>query len=72
MFYSPLILPGSALYEETLANTWTFLHSQNPTGYYVVDAETGLQRAATLDEVQEYVFGGEYDAVMEEEENELD
>lgn len=64
MFYSPLILPGSQLFDDTLANSWMFLHSQNPSGYYIEDPETGMQRSATIDEIQEYVYSGEYNEVM--------
>lgn len=72
MFYSPLILPGTQLYDDTLADSWMFLHAQNPSGYYIEDPLTGMQRPATIDEVQEYVYSGEYEEVAREAGYELD
>lgn len=62
-----LILPGDYLYIETLASSWSFLHGQNPTQYYVTDAQTGMARPATAEEVNEYMLGGEYDEAMGED-----
>lgn len=66
MYYSPLILPGSQLFDDTLAQSWMYLHSQKESQYYIEDPVTGLQRAATIDEIQEYVYSGEYEEVMGE------
>lgn len=63
-----LILPDNPLFGETLASSWGFLHGVNPTQYYVTDSESGLARPATASEVQEYLNGGEYDEVTEDEE----
>ncbi len=64
MYYSPLILPGSQMFDDTLAESWRFLHNQKESQYYIEDPVTGLQRPATIDEIQEYVYSGEYEEAL--------
>lgn len=59
-----IILPGDPIFD------WT-LFSCPPPGrqadqlYFVVDAETGFMRPANQKEVNEYIYSGEYDARLQ-------
>lgn len=66
-----LILPGHPLFDITLAMpppVWK-VHQQmtNECLNFVVDAESGILRIANPDELDEYLYGGEYDEVMGDE-----
>jgi len=69
-----LILPGDPLFDITLATpppAWKVKQQlTNEPLNFVVDAESGLLRVATPDELAEYLYGGEYDEVMGESEEE--
>lgn len=69
-----LILPGDPLFDITLATpppAWKVQQqlTSDPLNF-VVDAESGLLRVATPEELTEYLYGGEYDEVMGEEDEE--
>ncbi|MGL5872844.1 MAG: hypothetical protein ACRC2R_10835 [Xenococcaceae cyanobacterium] len=74
VFFSKLILPGHPLFDITLATPppdWKALaHSEGEMPDFVMDATTGLFRTATADELEEYLSGGEYDEVFDEQEDE--
>lgn len=57
-----LILPGTPLFDETIALSWQFLEGQKPSQYYVKGSD-GVVRQATYEEVNEYLRGGEYEEV---------
>jgi len=64
-----LILPGHPLFDLTLATArppgWAD-HSHDGEGVaMVVDPDSGLMRPANAKEVDEYVWGGEYDERLE-------
>lgn len=65
-----LILPGDPLFDITLATPppdWKIKQEMSGDAInYVMDAETGLFRTATTQELEEYFYGGEYDEVMGE------
>jgi len=70
---SPLILPGSPLFNRTVDTAplppgWEReAESLGQLPNYVVDAETGLFRPArNQDELDEYLYGGEYDQRVEQ------
>lgn len=70
---SSLILPGDPLFDVTLATpppVWKVQQqlTSDPLNF-VVDADSGILRVATPDELTEYLYGGEYDEVMEGEED---
>lgn len=60
-----LILPGHPLFDQTLAtpppNWREQMHQSNGQGFYVADASSGVLRPATMAELDEYLYGGEYD-----------
>ena len=60
-----LILPGDPRFDETLAMPPTFWrhHAEKVGGQvaFVADAGSGLLRPASGQELEEYLFGGEYD-----------
>lgn len=67
-----IILPGSPLFDETLALApppdWVNYAADRGNGdavAFVADAFTGILRSANWNEVEEYAFGGEWDARME-------
>jgi hypothetical protein len=65
---SLLILPGTELYADTLANSHVFMRlgcANNPQNAQIQDVDTGLYRDATIEQVFEYAYGGEYDDVLE-------
>lgn len=67
-----LILPGDPLFDLTLDTSISpdWRNVQNPTSgcvYMVKDSSSGLMRPATDSELNEYLYGGEYDEVMEDE-----
>lgn len=63
---SPLILPGDPGFDETLSTSlptgWEQQRAQNAGEcFFVADAETGLLRPANARELDDYLYGGEYD-----------
>ena len=63
---SPLILPGTDEFEDTLATTlplgWQQVAYDSGGEYgFVVDVETGLLRCENFLGLREYEHGGEYD-----------
>lgn len=72
---SLLILPGNPLFDLTLLTPrpdWKDIAAKDGDTYaFVVDANTGLTRPATSNELEEYLYGGEYDERLSQI-NELD
>lgn len=69
-----LILPGHPLFDITLATPppdWKVKQQgvSDPLNF-VKDALTGIFRTVTPDELEEYLYGGEYDEVIGEVEEE--
>lgn len=68
-----LILPGDPLFDVTLdtAIRPDACQYRNPDngGIYMVKSENGLMRPATASELQEYLYGGEYDEVYEDDDD---
>ena len=63
---SPLILPGDPLFSRTadtaIPPDWRAkAESMGGMPNFVVDAETGLFRPATSEELNDYLYDGEYD-----------
>ncbi len=60
-----LILPGNPLFDITLLTPrpdWREkANADGDTYAFVVDADSGLSRPATSQELEEYLYGGEYD-----------
>ncbi len=60
-----LILPGNPLFALTLLTPrpdWREKANADGNTYaFVVDADSGLTRPATSQELKEYLYGGEYD-----------
>ncbi len=60
-----LILPGNPLFDITLLTPrpdWQEKANADGNTYaFVVDANNGLTRPATSEELEEYLYGGEYD-----------
>ena len=75
-----LILPGNPLFDITLLTPrpdWREKANADGNTYaFVVDADSGLTRPATSQELEEYLYGGEYDERLvqmgESEEYDLD
>lgn len=63
-----LILPGNPLFNLTLATATPpgWRESATEEVCMVVDPFSGLMRPATRKEMEEYVFGGEYDERLKE------
>lgn len=59
-------MPGTQIFNETIAESWQLLHGMNPNPYYVVGVD-GLLRPATTEELEDYLKGGEYDEVIDEQ-----
>jgi hypothetical protein len=68
-----LILPGNPLFDLTLdtAIRPDASHYLNPStgGLYMIKSADGLMRPATLEELNDYLYGGEYDEVYEDDDN---
>ena len=67
---SQLLLPGDPLFDVVLSTPldWMQQHYSNGIGQQcamVADAETGVLRPASASELEDYLFGGEYDERME-------
>ncbi len=63
-----IILPGHPDFDLALGAIppdWEQVAARGEGITFVADAETGLLRAATVDECEEYLFGGEYDERLE-------
>lgn len=72
---SPLILPGHPLFHRTTETAvppeWRHqAESMGQLPNFVVDAETGLMRPATHEELMGYIYEGEYDQRLERMESE--
>jgi len=71
-----IILPGDPRFQGTLQNPWLFSHKYgskfftgaggNWSGALVVRA-SGLLEPASAEDLDEYLYGGEYDVVVGEE-----
>ena len=63
---SPLILPGDPLFEETLLNPSPLFYQErdrlNGDVWLLVDPDNGLLRVGNEAETIEYLYGGEYEA----------
>ena len=70
-----LILPGNPLFDLTLATSrpdWRDTAARDGTTYaFVAEAGSGLMRPVTESELEDYLYGGEYDARLAEIEDEL-
>jgi hypothetical protein len=65
---SLLILPGTELYAETLANSHLFLRSKvmrKTQNAQIQDSVSGLYREANAKEVFDYFYGGEYEETLD-------
>ncbi len=64
-----IILPGDPLFDLTLFSNlppaWEKVAEQVGQQISFVCDESGLMRPATPDELEDYLYGGEYDEVME-------
>jgi hypothetical protein len=62
---SPLLLPGHPLFLPTLQSTlppgWQNISTNTPI--FVADANNGMLRQITENQIDDYVFGGEYEEV---------
>ncbi|MDJ0674405.1 MAG: hypothetical protein QNJ36_03215 [Calothrix sp. MO_167.B42] len=61
-----IILPGDYYYDLTLATSvpfdWQVTAAQDSSGYaFVADADSGLMRTVTGWELEDYLYGGEYE-----------
>lgn len=59
-----LILPGHPLFNITLLTPrpdWQQTASQDEQYAFVAEPDSGLMRPATQKELEEYLYGGEYD-----------
>ncbi len=68
MTHSRLILPGDIEFDLALATippNWKEVAAKSNTVSFLADAETGLLRAASGKECQEYLLGGEYQQRLE-------
>lgn len=64
-----LILPGHPLFDITLLTPrpdWRQTAAQDEQYAFVVEPGSGLSRPATQLELEEYLYGGEYDERLEE------
>lgn len=68
VFFSKLILPGHPLFDLTLATPppdWKAIaQSEGEMVDFVLDAQTGLFRTATAEELEEYLSSGEYEEAI--------
>ena len=73
---SRLILPGNPLFDITLLTPrpdWREkANADGDTYAFVFDADSGLTRPVTNQELEEYLYGGEYDERLAQIENDLD
>lgn len=69
-----LILPGNPLYDLTLDTAirpdWRSHRNVSTGGIYMIKSNDGLMRPATNEELIEYLYGGEYDEVFDEDDDE--
>ncbi|OLP18085.1 hypothetical protein BST81_13755 [Leptolyngbya sp. 'hensonii'] len=67
---SPLILPGHPLFDLTLASpppNWGEVAARDGNTYALVaEPGSGIMRPATQAELEDYLYGGEYDERMDE------
>lgn len=65
-----IILPGDPAFDWTLTQpppNWQQVAAKDPDGFaFVVEPCSGLVRVATADDLEEYLYGGEYDERLEE------
>ena len=70
-----LILPGNPLFDLTLATPrpdWRDIAVRDGNTYaFVAEPGSGLMRPVTESELEDYLYGGEYDARLAEIEDEL-
>jgi len=68
---SSLILPGTPLFESTLHSTlppgWDQNVSCDFANAFAVRHESGLLEAMTVQELNDYLYGGEYDELEDDE-----
>ena len=73
---SRLILPGNPLFDITLLAPrpdWQDKANADGNTYaFVIDADNGLTRPATSQELEEYLYGGEYDERLAQIDDDLD
>ena len=60
-----LILPGDPRFDFTLAYPPPIGSAQEDIAF-IADSQSGILRAATRKEVEEYLFGGEYDERLQQ------
>lgn len=65
-----LLLPGDPLFDRVLSTPLGWIQNQYSNGIgeqcaMVADAETGILRPASPEELDDYLWGGEYDERME-------
>ena len=65
-----LILPGDDEYDETIGSIYPFdwreFAWKNCGEFcFVVDSQSGLMRPASFEETDEYLYGGEYDELLD-------
>ena len=61
-----ILLPGDYFYDLTLATSvpadWQVTAAQDSNGYaFVADVDSGLMRSVTSEELEDYLYGGEYE-----------
>ncbi len=65
-----IILPGDPAFDWTLATpppNWQKEAAKDPDGFaFVVEPCSGLVRVATADDLEDYLYGGEYDDRLDE------
>jgi hypothetical protein len=69
-YSSTLILPGDFLFEETLHQIpfwWeSFAHENSGWCNFGVDSESGLFKPLNKQQTEDYLFGGEFEARLEQ------
>lgn len=64
-----IILPGDPAWDWTLTQPppdWRQAAAKDPDGFAFVVGLDGLARVATADDLEEYLYGGEYDERLEQ------
>ncbi|GAX37890.1 hypothetical protein [Nodularia sp. NIES-3585] len=65
-----IILPGDPAFDWTLAfppPDWKQTAAKDPDGFaFVVEPGSGIARVATASDLEEYLYGGEYDERLDE------
>lgn len=67
-----LFYPGHPLFNFILNNSPIPGSLREGVNFFVVDSESGIMREANEKSLEDYLYGGEYDLVMEEEEDVYD